>query len=99
MLAQRRSHDAACGMRMGCMLHGLIFSSLRACMRMQVHCAINRATKEKRVAELEEALRNSTVAFGVRFNKVSVRAVLAVRVMCTTLSKVLGCVHSNTDLG
>lgn len=40
----------------------------------QVDCAINRATKEKRVAELEEALRNSSVAFGVRFNKVSVRA-------------------------
>ena len=40
---------------------------------VQVQCAISRATKEKRVAELEEALRNSTVAFGVRFNKVSVR--------------------------
>lgn len=64
------------GMRMGCMLHGLDFSSGCACMCMQVHCAINRATKEKRVAELEEALRNSTVAFGVRFNKVSVRAML-----------------------
>ncbi len=38
----------------------------------QVECAINRATKEKRVAELEEALRNSSVAFGVRYNKVSV---------------------------
>jgi hypothetical protein len=44
------------------------------CMNAQVECAINRATKEKRVAELEEALRASSVAFGVRFNKVSVRA-------------------------
>ncbi len=44
-----------------------------ACFR-QVECAISRATKEKRVAELEEALRNSTVAFGVRYNKVNVSA-------------------------
>ena len=43
-------------------------------MHAQVECAISRATKEKRVAELEEALKASTVAFGVRFNKVSVRA-------------------------
>ncbi len=42
------------------------------CVWRQVECAINRATKEKRVAELEEALRNSSVAFGVRYNKVSV---------------------------
>jgi ribosomal protein L10 len=39
---------------------------------LQVECAISRATKEKRVAELEEALKNSSVAFGVRYNKVSV---------------------------
>lgn len=39
-----------------------------------MECAISRATKEKRVAELEEALKNSSVAFGVRYNKVSVSA-------------------------
>jgi hypothetical protein len=39
---------------------------------IQVECAINRATKEKRVAELEEVLKTSAVAFGVRYNKVKV---------------------------
>lgn len=38
-----------------------------------MECAINRATKEKRVAELTEALENSDVAFAVRYNKVSVK--------------------------
>ncbi len=40
---------------------------------MQVECAINRATKEKRVAELTAALEKSDVAFAVRYNKVSVK--------------------------
>jgi hypothetical protein len=38
-----------------------------------VECAITRATKEKRVAELTEALEKSDVAFGVRYNKISVK--------------------------
>ncbi len=38
-----------------------------------MECAINRATKEKRVAELTEALENSDVAFAVRYNKISVK--------------------------
>ena len=40
---------------------------------LQVECAISRATKEKRVAELTEALETSDVAFAVRYNKVSVK--------------------------
>ena len=39
----------------------------------QVENAINRATKEKRVAELTEALEQSTVVFGLRYRKISVR--------------------------
>lgn len=42
----------------------------------QVENAINRATKEKRVAELTEALEQSTVVFGLRYKKVSVRPLL-----------------------
>ena len=38
-----------------------------------MECAITRATKEKRVAELTEALEKSDVAFGVRYNKISVK--------------------------
>ena len=38
-----------------------------------MECAITRATKEKRVAELTEALEKSDVAFAVRYNKVSVK--------------------------
>ncbi|BDA46617.1 probable 50S ribosomal protein L10 [Coccomyxa sp. Obi] len=51
----------------------------RGCRQQKVECAISRATKEKRVAELEEALRNSSVAFGVRYNKVSVKNLEAFR--------------------
>ena len=40
---------------------------------LQVECAINRATKEKRVAELTDLLERSDVAFAVRYNKVSVK--------------------------
>ena len=39
----------------------------------QVENAITRATKEKRVAELTEALEQSTVVFGLRYRKISVR--------------------------
>ena len=39
----------------------------------QVENAIDRATKEKRVAELTEALEQSTVVFGLRYKKISVR--------------------------
>ena len=42
-------------------------------MPLQVECAISRATKEKRVAELTEALEMSDVAFAVRYNKISVK--------------------------
>lgn len=47
---------------------------LRHAMRglFQVECAINRATKEKRVTELTEVLQKSSVAFGVRYNKIKV---------------------------
>lgn len=38
-----------------------------------MECAISRATKEKRVAELTEALETSDVAFAVRYNKISVK--------------------------
>ncbi|EIE19579.1 hypothetical protein COCSUDRAFT_58328 [Coccomyxa subellipsoidea C-169] len=54
-------------------------ASQRGCRQSLVECAISRATKEKRVAELEEALRNSTVAFGVRYNKVNVKNLEAFR--------------------
>jgi len=40
----------------------------------QVENAINRATKEKQLAQLTEALEQSTVVFGLRYNKISVRA-------------------------
>lgn len=45
----------------------------RGLRQLKVECAINRATKEKRVAELTEALEKSDVAFGVRYNKISVK--------------------------
>lgn len=40
---------------------------------VQVENAIDRATKEKRVAALTAALENSSVVFGLRYNKISVR--------------------------
>lgn len=40
--------------------------------QVQVENAINRATKEKRVAALTAALENSSVVFGLRYNRISV---------------------------
>ncbi len=50
----------------------------------QVENAINRATKEKRLAQLTEALEQSTVVFGLRYNKISVRAPLCLQARRST---------------
>ena len=70
----------------------------------QVENAITRATKEKRVAELTEALEQSTVVFGLRYRKISVRphthaqgapVTLAMRSgLCRCARHALGTAHS-----
>ena len=61
---------------------------------MQVECAINRATKEKRVAELTDLLERSDVAFAVRYNKIPVKKFESFRRSLPADAKL--CVAKNT---
>ncbi|KAK9821422.1 hypothetical protein WJX81_002482 [Elliptochloris bilobata] len=64
---------------------------------LTVENAINRATKEKRLAELTEALEQSTVVFGLRYNKISVKNFEAFRRSLPEGSRLI--VSKNTLLG
>ena len=61
---------------------------------LQVECAINRATKEKRVAELTDLLERSDVAFAVRYNKIPVKKFESFRRSLPADAKL--CVAKNT---
>lgn len=61
---------------------------------LQVQCAINRATKEKRVAELTDLLERSDVAFAVRYNKIPVKKFESFRRSLPADAKL--CVAKNT---